>query len=141
MIGLMGLVPPVKAVDSVTESKKYTDKESLAASSKRLLTNGDILAVTASTFIIHAVIGCIKPLSQVILDEEFGFSMVKRSFVISIATVSFFVTAPLAGWLSDKMSRPKLVSLSLVLMSESSRHMGFLCLRRTPRCINGYAKE
>ena len=126
MIGLMGLVPPVKAVDSVTESKKDTDKESLATSSKRLLTNGDILAVTASTLIIHAVIGCIKPLSQVILDEEFGFSMVKRSFVISIATVSFFVTAPLAGWLSDHMSRPKLVSLSLVLMSGSA---GFFALR------------
>mmetsp|Transcript_17096 Transcript_17096/g.25988 ORF Transcript_17096/g.25988 Transcript_17096/m.25988 type:complete len:149 (-) Transcript_17096:27-473(-) len=56
-------------------------------------------------------------------------TMVKRSFVISIATVAYFITAPFSGWLSDRVSRPRLVALSLVLMSGSSaffalRHLG-----------------
>ena len=132
MVGLMWLAPPERSVESSSDQEKNKEgvsgkkKESLAESSKRLLTNHDILAVTASTFAIHAVIGCIKPISQVVLDEEFGLSMVKRSFVISIATVSYFITAPFSGWLSDRMSRSKLVSLSLVLQSGSA---GFFALR------------
>eukprot|EP00579_Thalassiosira_antarctica_P016928 CAMPEP_0201937464 /NCGR_PEP_ID=MMETSP0903-20130614/39547_1 /ASSEMBLY_ACC=CAM_ASM_000552 /TAXON_ID=420261 /ORGANISM="Thalassiosira antarctica, Strain CCMP982" /LENGTH=491 /DNA_ID=CAMNT_0048478453 /DNA_START=77 /DNA_END=1552 /DNA_ORIENTATION=+ len=125
MVGLMGLAPP----ERTEQKEKNGKKSSLVASSKRLLVNHDILAVTASTFIIHAVLGVIKPLSQVVLDTEFGMTMMKRSFVISIATVAYFITAPFSGWLSDRMSRPRLVALSLVLMSGSSaffalRHLG-----------------
>jgi len=102
---------------------------SLAKSSKQLLRNFDILAVTASTFVIHAVVGVIKPLSQVVLDKEFGVTMVKRSFIISIATLAYFIAAPISGILSDRMQRSHLVALSLVLMSCSSaffalRHLG-----------------
>mmetsp|Transcript_30955 Transcript_30955/g.69922 ORF Transcript_30955/g.69922 Transcript_30955/m.69922 type:complete len:374 (+) Transcript_30955:369-1490(+) len=117
MMALMGVSPPEKTTDG---NEKPTQKESLAISSKRLLTNRDILAVTFSTLAIHAVVGVIKPISQVVLDAEFGISMVKRSFIISIATVSYFVTAPMSGWLSDHMSRSHLVASSLVIMSISS---------------------
>ena len=87
------------------------------------------MAVSASTLVIHAVVGVIKPLSQVVLDTEFGIAMVKRSFIISIATLAYFIAAPVSGWLSDHMSRSYLVALSLVLMSGSSvffalRHLG-----------------
>ncbi|KAL7536844.1 hypothetical protein ACHAXR_007431 [Thalassiosira sp. AJA248-18] len=129
MVGLMWLAPPERAAVAETVQKKKKEdvqKDTLVASSKRLLTNHDILSVTASTFIIHAVVGAIKPMSQVVLDEEFGMTMVKRSFVISIATVSYFISAPFSGYLSDRMSRPHLVSLSLVLMSGSA---GFFALR------------
>lgn len=124
LVGLSGLVPPEKA--EKIEKKDDAEKESLAASSKRLLTNHDILAVTASTFVIHAVVGVIKPISQVVLDTEFGVPMVKRSFIISIATVAYFIAAPFSGYLSDRMSRSNLVAVSLVLMSASS---GFFALR------------
>ena len=135
MVALMGVSPPEKTSDG---NEKPAQKESLAISSKRLLTNRDILAVTFSTLAIHAVVGVIKPISQVVLDTEFGISMVKRSFIISIATVSYFVTAPLSGWLSDHMSRSHLVASSLVIMSISSvffalrNHLGiwsfYLCV-------------
>lgn len=131
MVTLMGVAPPEKtAKDEQGGDKKTTQqKESLVSSSKRLLTNRDILAVTASTLIIHAVVGVIKPMSQVVLDVEFGITMVKRSFIISIATVAYFVAAPLSGWLSDRMSRAHLVATSLLLMFGSSlffalRHLG-----------------
>ena len=132
MIGLMGVSPPEKNnVQNMQqqEKKRVTQEESLFASTKKLLTNHDILAVSASTLVIHAVVGVIKPLSQVVLDTEFGIAMVKRSFIISIATLAYFIAAPVSGWLSDHMSRSYLVALSLVLMSGSSvffalRHLG-----------------
>ena len=132
MIGLMGVSPPDKNnVQNMQqqEKKRVTQEESLFASTKKLLTNHDILAVSASTLVIHAVVGVIKPLSQVVLDTEFGIAMVKRSFIISIATLAYFIAAPVSGWLSDHMSRSYLVALSLVLMSGSSvffalRHLG-----------------
>ena len=135
MMLLMKVAPPESNRD-VFERETMSDVEveakgqlSLAKSSKQLLRNFDILAVTASTFVIHAVVGVIKPLSQVVLDKEFGVTMVKRSFIISIATLAYFIAAPSAGILSDHMSRSHLVALSLVLMSGSSlffalRHLG-----------------
>mmetsp|Transcript_26104 Transcript_26104/g.40154 ORF Transcript_26104/g.40154 Transcript_26104/m.40154 type:complete len:489 (+) Transcript_26104:211-1677(+) len=131
MIMLMGVAPPESSRDKENDNinKKVETDLSLAKSSKQLLRNFDILAVTASTFAIHAVVGVIKPLSQVVLDKEFGVTMVKRSFIISIATLAFFIAAPIAGILSDRMQRSHLVALSLVLMSCSSaffalRHLG-----------------
>mmetsp|Transcript_22748 Transcript_22748/g.33954 ORF Transcript_22748/g.33954 Transcript_22748/m.33954 type:complete len:490 (-) Transcript_22748:57-1526(-) len=132
MIMLMGVAPPESSRDKENGNinKKVEADLSLAKkSSKQLLRNFDILAVTASTFVIHAVVGVIKPLSQVVLDKEFGVTMVKRSFIISIATLAFFIAAPIAGILSDRMQRSHLVALSLVLMSCSSaffalRHLG-----------------
>jgi MFS family permease len=55
--------------------------------------------------------------------------MVQRSFIISIATLAYFIAAPTSGMLSDRMSRSNLVSLSLILMFGSSaffalRHLG-----------------
>lgn len=122
MIMLMGVAPPekIQPQNELGQHQRGAQKESLAASSKRLLTNHDILAVTASTLIIHAVMGVIKPVSQVVLDTEFGIPMVRRSAIISIATVAYFIAAPSSGWLSDRTSRSNLVALSLVLMSGSS---------------------
>ncbi|KAL7433243.1 hypothetical protein ACHAXH_003320 [Discostella pseudostelligera] len=124
MVMLMGVAPPER-IQPQNETGQHhqratTQNETLAASSKRLLTNHDILVVTASTLIIHAVMGVIKPVSQVVLDTEFGLPMVRRSFIISIATVAYFIAAPTSGWLSDRTSRSNLVALSLVLMSGSS---------------------
>jgi MFS family permease len=129
MMGFMWFAPPERHVETNNDQKgKGTD--SLVTSSKRLLfINHDILVVTLSTFIIHAVVGVIKPVSQVVLDEEFGVPMVRRSFIISIATLAYFVAAPISGWFSDHMSRAKLLCLSLILMAGSSvsfslRHLG-----------------
>lgn len=121
MLVLMELAPPERL--AATEEKGSGSnkvKASLGTSSRRLLTNNSILVVTASTFAIHAVVGVIKPISQVILDREFGITMVKRSFIISIATVAYFISAPISGYLSDHMSKCHLVALSLLLMSASS---------------------
>ena len=134
MAGLMGLQAPPEGRERATAGRGETPptartEGSLMSSTQKLLANRHILAVTASTFAIHAVVGVIKPISQVVLDTEFGITMVKRSFIISIATVSYFVTAPFSGWLSDRMSRSRLVASSLVLMAGSSglfalRHLG-----------------
>ncbi|KAL7454303.1 hypothetical protein ACHAWC_007774 [Mediolabrus comicus] len=128
MIMLMGVgvgVAPVTSSKGEARGRNSVntkDKEnvSLAKSSKQLLRNFDILAVTLSTFVIHAVVGVIKPISQVVLDEEFGVTMVKRSFIISIATLAYFISAPISGVLSDRMPRSILVALSLFLMAASS---------------------
>jgi DHA1 family solute carrier family 18 vesicular amine transporter 1/2 len=142
MILLMGVAPPEssssgsndddgrrKKNDTIKNKKAKGEEERLSlakSSSKQLLRNFDILAVTASTFVIHAVVGVIKPISQVVLDKEFGVTMVKRSFIISIATLAYFIAAPISGIMSDRMSRSHLVASSLVLMSCSS---GFFALR------------
>ena len=127
IVGLSGVAPPEKHVEK--ETNDDVQKESLIASSKRLISNRDVLAVTASTFMIHAVVGVIKPLAMVVLDTEFGQGIVKRSFSTSIATAAFFVSAPVSGYLSDHMSRSHLVALSLLIMFGSSalfalRHLG-----------------
>ncbi|KAL7548011.1 hypothetical protein ACHAWF_011293 [Thalassiosira exigua] len=119
MLTLMGLAPPERSTEKVQEVDDGT-KESLAEAWRRLLANRDILAVTASTFAIHAVIGVIKPISQVVLDTEFGIDMVGRSFVISIATVAYFVAAPVSGYLSDHISHPRMVAFGLALMAASA---------------------
>jgi DHA1 family solute carrier family 18 vesicular amine transporter 1/2 len=126
MVMLIGVgVAPVTsskggARDRDSVNTKDKEKVSLAKSSKQLLRNFDILAVTLSTFVIHAVVGVIKPISQVVLDEEFGVTMVKRSFIISIATLAYFISAPISGVLSDRMPRSILVAISLFLMAASS---------------------
>lgn len=122
---LMSFAPPERHIlsdaDKEGGQKKKNAKEmNLLSSSRLLLTNCDILAVAASTFAIHAVVGVIKPLSQVVLDREFGVSMVHRSIIISIATVTYFISTPVSGWFSDHISRPHLVALSLALMTLSA---------------------
>ncbi|KAL3795934.1 hypothetical protein HJC23_002205 [Cyclotella cryptica] len=129
MISFMGISPSERFITDTIDKLGNRERVSLVVSSKRLLSNHDILLATLSTFIIHAVVGVIKPISQVVLDEEFGIPMLKRSFIISIATLSYFFAAPFSGWLSDHMSRSKLLSISLVLMAGSSifftlRHLG-----------------
>jgi DHA1 family solute carrier family 18 vesicular amine transporter 1/2 len=124
---LMCLAPPNRVMDTKHEENGGNKQsKAMMTSTRRLLCNADILAVTASTLVIHAVVGVIKPLSQVVLDKEFGVSMVKRSFIISIATVTYFIATPLSGWLSDRTSRSRLVATSLLLMSASA---AFFALR------------
>ena len=122
---LMSYAPPERHISADADkqggqNEKNGKETTFLASSRLLLTNRDILAVAASTFAIHAVVGVIKPLSQVVLDREFGVSMVHRSLIISIATVTYFVSTPVSGWFSDHMSRPHLVALSLALMTLSA---------------------
>ena len=123
---LMSFAPPERHIPADNADQDGNQKQksggetTILGSSRLLLTNRDILAVTASTFAIHAVVGVIKPLSQVVLDREFGVSMVHRSLIISIATVTYFISTPISGWLSDHMSRPHLVALSLGLMALSA---------------------
>lgn len=129
IVSFMGFSPLERFTVAAFDKLENREHGSLVDSSKRLLSNHDILLATLSTFIIHAVVGVIKPISQVVLDEEFGIPMLKRSFIISIATLSYFFAAPFSGWLSDHMSRSKLLSISLVLMAGSSifftlRHFG-----------------
>lgn len=55
--------------------------------------------------------------------------IVARSLVISIATVTYLISTPVAGWLSDHIPRAKLVSGSLCLMAMATmlialRHTG-----------------
>jgi DHA1 family solute carrier family 18 vesicular amine transporter 1/2 len=89
-----------------------------------LQNNPDILIVAASTLAIHSVVGVIKPLSQVVLDKEFGISMIGRSLIISIATVTYFISTPIAGYWSDRISKSKLVATSLLLMFMASVFFG-----------------
>uniref|UniRef100_A0A7S0B0Z6 Major facilitator superfamily (MFS) profile domain-containing protein n=1 Tax=Minutocellus polymorphus TaxID=265543 RepID=A0A7S0B0Z6_9STRA len=121
---LMSFAPPERHIAADAkgggQDQKKGGKMTLLASSRSLLTNRDILGVASSTFAIHAVVGVIKPLSQVVLDREFGVSMVHRSLIISIATVTYFMSTPISGWVSDHMSRPHLVALSLGLMALSA---------------------
>lgn len=121
---LMSLAPPEKVIVEThqTQRKLVDDSSSVSTmqSTKKLLSNKDILAVTASTLAIHAVVGVIKPLSQVVLDKEFGVTMVKRSLIISIATITYFISTPLSGWFSDRTSRSGLVASSLLIMSGSA---------------------
>jgi DHA1 family solute carrier family 18 vesicular amine transporter 1/2 len=109
-------------------SSKATTSATSATSSWRafrtLLSNSDVLTVTLSTVAIHAVLGAIKPMSQIVLEQEFGMSIVNRSLTITIATLMFFVTAPLAGRLSDHMPRSKLIATSLGFMSLSTLFFG-----------------
>ena len=130
----MGLAPPErvnyhgndgKQKNAAIKNKKSI--QSLMKSTKELLSNHDILAISAATLVIHAVVGVIKPLSQVVLDKEFGITMVHRSLIISIATVAYFITTPLCGYYwSNRVQRSHLVGWSLVLMFGSS---AFFALR------------
>lgn len=127
-LGLMYLAPPDRVISGKQNEKQVKNESfrSIMLSIRKLLCNKDILATTASTLVIHAVVGVIKPLSQIVLDKEFGVTMVKRSFIISIATVTYFISTPISGWLSDRTSRSRLVGSSLLIMSASA---AFFALR------------
>ena len=43
------------------------------------------------------------------LDRDFSMGLVSRSLVISVATFTYLLATPLAGFLSDRMPRQKLV--------------------------------
>ena len=111
------------------------EKKSLAAMSsvRKLLSNGHVLAVFWATVAVNGVLGMLKPVSQMILDREFQMGMVSRSLVISVATVTYVSTTPVAGYLSDRVPRARLLSLSLVLMALSTlalslRFLGFFTI-------------
>jgi DHA1 family solute carrier family 18 vesicular amine transporter 1/2 len=109
---------------------KHQDKKSSVALSSifKLLSNADVLAVAASTVAVNGVLGMLKPLSQLILDREFQMGVVARSLVISVATVTYVGTTPIAGILSDSVPRARLLSLSLVLMALSTLALALRCL-------------
>jgi hypothetical protein len=44
-----------------------------------------------------------------VLDRDFSMGLVSRSLVISVATFTYLLATPLAGFLSDRMPRQKLV--------------------------------
>ena len=121
-LSLMYLAPPDRVIDGKQKEQHDKDKSFhlIMSSVQKLLCNKDILVITASTLVIHAVVGVIKPLSQIVLDKEFGVTMVKRSFIISIATITYFISTPLSGLMSDRMPRSKLVGSSLLIMSVSA---------------------
>ena len=62
----------------------------------------------------------LEPLSQILLDREFGLGVVARSLVFSSATVAYLVTTPFAGHLSDTLPKSRLVCVGLCLMVLSS---------------------
>lgn len=113
---LMVFAPAVKTI--VDETKEA--EPSLAASLRTMFSNREVLAVAAAIFCVNGVVGVIKPLSQVVLDREFNMSIVNRSFVITIATFTYLLGTPIAGYLSDRMPKARLVSFSLLLMSLST---------------------
>jgi MFS transporter, DHA1 family, solute carrier family 18 (vesicular amine transporter), member 1/2 len=86
------------------------------SSLRKLLGNRDVLLVAGAILAAHAVIGAYKPMVQMISDREFGLGVFHRSLVISIATVTFFITTPIAGRISDNIPRrSRLVSVGLML--------------------------
>jgi DHA1 family solute carrier family 18 vesicular amine transporter 1/2 len=104
---------PIVSIPS--SSKRVVDKEKKGSLQqfRKLLQNRDIMGVAGAILAVHAVLGCMKPLLQVILDREFGMGIFHRSLVVSIATVTFFISTPVAGMMSDRMPRSRLVALGL----------------------------
>ena len=99
----------------------------------KLLRNPQILVVAASILVIHAVLGVMKPLSQVVLAREFGVDVWERSLVISIATVTYLLSTPLAGRLSDVLpSRASMVVVGLICMSLSAVFFGLRVVAGLP---------
>ena len=47
-------------------------------------------------------------------------AIVQRSLVITVATAAYLIGTPVAGYMSDRMSRPKLVGVSLLLAGLST---------------------
>ena len=85
------------------------------------------MEVAASIALVYGFLGYIKPVSQIILEDEFNMDLIGRSLIITIATAANFVGMPVAGWCSDRVSsRSRLVATSLLLMSWSTV---FFCLR------------
>ena len=102
----------VSADASKRKRKNHSGPSALCA----LVLNRHVMAVTLATAGIHAVLGVIRPLTLLVLEREFGMHIVARSFVITVATGTYMVSTPLAGWLSDRIPRARLVALSLGLM-------------------------
>ena len=122
---LSKLAPAEKFIETAGPSDSSETKASYAA----LLRNRQVMMVATSIALIYAFLGFIKPVSQIILEEEFNMQMMGRSLVITIATAANFIGTPLAGWWSDRIkARSKLVATSLLFMSLSSF---FFCLRQT----------
>jgi len=114
-LALMTLAPATKHAKEVrdTGSIELEKKKSF----RTLLVNRDVRAVVAATVLVNAVVGFIKPVSQVILDKEFHIEMVARSCIITIATATYLLGTPLAGKLGERVPRAKLLTASLVAMS------------------------
>eukprot|EP00977_Amphora_coffeiformis_P000339 scaffold96_cov172-Amphora_coffeaeformis.AAC.3 len=109
---------------SVVDSGKENKEK---GSYGKLLRNRQVMVVAASIALIYGFLGFIKPVSQIILEDEFDMDMMGRSLVITIATATNFVGTPVAGWLSDRVpARSHLVATSLLLMATSSV---FFCMR------------
>lgn len=121
-VGMLALFPSLaksstKTVDG--DGKAKSDKPGLRQSLGALVSNRDVRSVALATAAVNGALGVLKPLSQVVLHREFEMDVTRRSLVISIATAAYLVITPIAGKISDRMPRARLVSLSLVLMASS----------------------
>jgi YNFM family putative membrane transporter len=75
--------------------------------------NWALFAAGLATF---AVLYCVQPLFPV-FSKEFGLSPAAVSLSLSISTVLLAVSLPVAGFLSDRIGRKKLMALSLLASS------------------------
>ena len=117
-VALMVLAPPAKMLqDSKNKKEAIT---TVFGSFRTMFANREVLAVAGAIFAVHAVVGVVKPLSQVVLEREFGMAIVQRSLVITVATAAYLIGTPIAGYMSDRMSRPRLVGISLMLAGLST---------------------
>jgi MFS family permease len=117
-VALMVLAPPARMLQDSKNKKETT--ATVFGSFRTMFANREVMAVAGAIFGVHAVLGVVKPLSQVVLDREFGMAIVQRSLVITVATAAYLIGTPVAGFLSDRMSRPKLVGISLLLAALST---------------------
>eukprot|EP00957_Ditylum_brightwellii_P168398 12818420-Ditylum_brightwellii.AAC.1 len=129
-VALVLLLPPSASKETPKEEDASKDKEKpgLKDSLGVLIANQDVRYLALSIAAVHAALGVLKPLSQVVMSREFDFSVSKRSFMISIATVTYLIITPIVGRVSDHTSKSKLVSISLILMALST---AFFTLRYT----------
>ena len=111
------------AAEGTANTNKKKQQEGLVAAFRTLLQNSSVRTVVITSIAIHAVLGVLKPISMLVMDREFHLGTVKRSLVITCATVTNLLCTPVAGFCSDKVSKPHMLVIALLLMALSTALM------------------
>ena len=86
-------------------------------SARGILTNGTVASMVILTSVRAMAHNALNIFLIVYMDEDLGFSEFKVGYHLSLLTLFGVATAPLWGWLSDKIGRRPVVSVGLGTIS------------------------
>ncbi len=98
-------------------SKNSQDFITYMRSAKSLLVNSTVIGMVVLTSVRAMAHNSLSIFLIVYMDEDLGFPVFKIGYHMALLTLLGVISAPIMGWISDKIGRRPVISVALVSMA------------------------